>query len=129
MTSAVATAPAVVDRASRAYTERHPVAWGRRPCVADPGGRWCPAPVRERRAGHVTAMQGGDGSEVGTSRQTPRLLVMGPILEEVAGIQAGEQRTVMAAATPEGRAEWASPAAVTSKLEKKRSLVCEEYSY
>ena len=32
-------------------------------------------------------------------------------------------------ASPDGELEWSSPAAVTSKLQKKRSLVCEEYSY
>ena len=32
-------------------------------------------------------------------------------------------------ASSEGETEWTSPAAVTSKLQKRRSMVCEEYSY
>jgi hypothetical protein len=32
-------------------------------------------------------------------------------------------------ATPESETEWTAPAAVTGKLRKKRSMVCEEYSY
>jgi 5-methyltetrahydropteroyltriglutamate--homocysteine methyltransferase len=54
---------------------------------------------------------------------------MGPITETVSGIDFVERGTVMPWATPDGETEWRSPAAVTSKLERKRSMVCEEYSY
>jgi 5-methyltetrahydropteroyltriglutamate--homocysteine methyltransferase len=58
-----------------------------------------------------------------------RFLFMGPITETVAGIEMVEHGTSMPWASPEGETVWTSPAAVTSKLRKKRSLVCEEYSY
>src|SRR5437764_574605 len=85
--------------------------------------------VEDRAVDQVIAMQEGSGVEVVTDGEMRRFLFMGPITETVAGIELVEHGTVMPWATPEGQTEWASPAAVTSKLEKKRSLVCEEYSY
>src|SRR5919109_2718587 len=40
-----------------------------------------------------------------------------------------EEGTPMPWASPQGELEWTPPAAVTSKLRKRRSLVTEEYSY
>ena len=67
--------------------------------------------------------------EVVTDGEMRRFLFMGPITETVAGIEIVEHGTSMPWASPEGETEWVAPAAVTSKLHKKRSMVCEEYSY
>jgi 5-methyltetrahydropteroyltriglutamate--homocysteine methyltransferase len=85
--------------------------------------------TEDRAVDQVIAMQEGSGVEVVTDGEMRRFLFMGPITETVAGIELVEHGTSMPWASPEGETEWASPAAVTSKLEKKRSMVCEEYSY
>jgi methionine synthase II (cobalamin-independent) len=85
--------------------------------------------IEDRAVDQVVATQEGSGVEVVTDGEMRRFLFMGPITETVAGIGLVEHGTVMPWATPEGETEWASPAAVISKLQKKRSLVCEEYSY
>jgi hypothetical protein len=53
---------------------------------------------------------------------------MGPITETVARIEMVEQETSMPWASPDGEIAWTSPAAATSKLQKKRSLVSDEYT-
>ena len=85
--------------------------------------------VEDRAVDQVIAAQEGSGVEVVTDGEMRRFLFMGPITETVAGIEFVERGTVMPWATPEGETEWTAPAAVTSKLRKKRSMVCEEYSY
>jgi 5-methyltetrahydropteroyltriglutamate--homocysteine methyltransferase len=85
--------------------------------------------IEDRAVDQVIAAQEGSGVEVVTDGEMRRFLFMGPITETVAGIEMVEQGTSMPWASPEGETEWTSPAAVTSKLRKKRSLVCEEYSY
>src|SRR5581483_5431384 len=85
--------------------------------------------IEDRAVDQVIAMQEGSGVEVVTDGEMRRFLFMGPITETVAGIEMVEHGTSMPWASPEGETEWTSPAAVTSKLQKKRSLVCEEYSY
>ncbi len=85
--------------------------------------------IEDRAVDQVIAAQEGSGVEVVTDGEMRRFLFMGPITETVAGIELVEHGTSMPWASPEGELEWESPAAVTSKLEKKRSLVCEEYSY
>ena len=85
--------------------------------------------VEDRAVDQVIATQEGSGVEVVTDGEMRRFLFMGPITETVAGIDMVEHGTVMPWASPDGETEWMAPAAVTSKLEKKRSLVCEEYSY
>jgi 5-methyltetrahydropteroyltriglutamate--homocysteine methyltransferase len=85
--------------------------------------------IEDRAVDQVIAMQEGSGVEVVTDGEMRRFLFMGPITETVAGIEMVEHGTSMPWASPEGETEWTSPAAVTSKLSKKRSLVCEEYSY
>lgn len=85
--------------------------------------------IEDRAVDQVIATQEGSGVEVVTDGEMRRFLFMGPITETVAGIEMVEHGTVMPWASPDGETEWTSPAAVTSKLEKKRSLVCEEYSY
>jgi methionine synthase II (cobalamin-independent) len=85
--------------------------------------------VEDRAVDQVIAMQEGAGVDVVTDGEMRRFLFMGPITETVAGIELVEHGDPMPWASPEGETEWASPAAVTGKLQKKRSLVCEEYSY
>jgi 5-methyltetrahydropteroyltriglutamate--homocysteine methyltransferase len=85
--------------------------------------------IEDRAVDQVIATQEGAGMEVVTDGEMRRFLFMGPITETVAGIEMVDNGTVMPWATPEGETEWTSPAAVTSKLHKKRSMVCEEYSY
>ena len=85
--------------------------------------------IEDRAVDQVIATQEGSGVEVVTDGEMRRFLFMGPITETVAGIELVERGTAMPWASPEGETEWSSPAAVTSKLEKKRSMVCEEYSY
>jgi 5-methyltetrahydropteroyltriglutamate--homocysteine methyltransferase len=85
--------------------------------------------LEDRAVDQVIATQEGAGVEVVTDGEMRRFLFMGPITETVAGIELVEHGTAMPWASPEGETEWVAPAAVTSKLEKKRSLVCEEYSY
>jgi methionine synthase II (cobalamin-independent) len=85
--------------------------------------------IEDRAVDQVIATQEGAGVEVVTDGEMRRFLFMGPITETVAGIEMVEHGTSMPWASPEGETEWTSPAAVTSKLQKKRSLVCEEYSY
>jgi 5-methyltetrahydropteroyltriglutamate--homocysteine methyltransferase len=85
--------------------------------------------IEDRAVDQVIATQEGSGVEVVTDGEMRRFLFMGPITETVSGIEMVEHGTVMPWATPEGETEWESPAAVTSKLHKKRSLVCEEYTY
>jgi 5-methyltetrahydropteroyltriglutamate--homocysteine methyltransferase len=85
--------------------------------------------IEDRAVDQVIAAQEGSGVEVVTDGEMRRFLFMGPITETVAGIEFVEHGTSMPWASPDGELEWTSPAAVTSTLEKKRSLVCEEYSY
>jgi 5-methyltetrahydropteroyltriglutamate--homocysteine methyltransferase len=85
--------------------------------------------VEDRAVDQVIALQEGSGVEVVTDGEMRRFLFMGPITETVEGIGLVEQPNPMPWATAEGELEWANPAAVTSKLRKKRSLVTEEYSY
>lgn len=85
--------------------------------------------VEDRAVDQVIATQEGSGVEVVTDGEMRRFLFMGPITETVEGIEPVERGTVMPWATPEGETEWRAPAAVTSKLQRKRSMVCEEYSY
>jgi 5-methyltetrahydropteroyltriglutamate--homocysteine methyltransferase len=85
--------------------------------------------IEDRAVDQVIAAQEGSGVEVVTDGEMRRFLFMGPITETVAGIEFVEHGTPMPWASPDGELEWTSPAAVTSTLEKKRSLVCEEYSY
>ncbi len=85
--------------------------------------------IEDRAVDQVIATQEGSGVEVVTDGEMRRFLFMGPITETVSGIEFVEHGSLMPWATPEGETEWTSPAAVTSKLQKKRSLVCEEYSY
>jgi 5-methyltetrahydropteroyltriglutamate--homocysteine methyltransferase len=85
--------------------------------------------IEDRAVDQVIATQEGSGVDVVTDGEMRRFLFMGPITETVAGIELVERGTSMPWASPEGETEWSSPAAVTSKLEKKRSMVCEEYSY
>jgi 5-methyltetrahydropteroyltriglutamate--homocysteine methyltransferase len=58
-----------------------------------------------------------------------RFLFMGPITETVEGIEPIENEESMPWNGPEGETQWTSPAVVTSKLRKVRSMVTEEYSY
>src|SRR6476469_4979333 len=85
--------------------------------------------IEDRAVDQVIAAQEGSGVEVVTDGEMRRFLFMGPITETVAGIEMVEHGTSMPWASPDGELEWSSPAAVTSKLHKKRSLVTEEYSY
>ena len=85
--------------------------------------------IEDRAVDQVIATQEGSGVEVVTDGEMRRFLFMGPITETVSGIEFIPDGTVMPWATPEGETEWTAPAAVTQKLQKKRSMVCEEYSY
>ena len=85
--------------------------------------------VEDRAVDQVIAMQEGTGVDVVTDGEMRRFLFMGPITETVEGIELVEHDSAMPWSTPEGDVEWTSPAAVTSKLRKVRSMVTEEYSY
>ena len=83
--------------------------------------------VEDRAVDQVIAMQEGTGVEVVTDGEMRRFLFMGPITETVEGIELVEHDSAMPWSSPEGDLEWTSPAAVTSKLRKVRSMVTEEY--
>ena len=85
--------------------------------------------AEDRAVDQVIAMQEGTGVDVVTDGEMRRFLFMGPITETVEGIELVEHDSAMPWSTPEGDVEWTSPAAVTSKLRKVRSMVTEEYSY
>ena len=85
--------------------------------------------IEDRAVDQVIAAQEGSGVEVVTDGEMRRFLFMGPITETVAGIEFVERGTAMPWASQEGETEWVAPAAVTSRLRKQRSMVCEEYSY
>ena len=85
--------------------------------------------IEDRAVDQVIAIQEGSGVEVVSDGEMRRFLFMGPITETVTGIELVEHGTVMPWATPDGETEWTSPAAVTSTLQRQRSLVSEEYSY
>jgi 5-methyltetrahydropteroyltriglutamate--homocysteine methyltransferase len=85
--------------------------------------------IEDRAVDQVIAMQEGAGVDVVTDGEMRRFLFMGPITETVEGIEPVEEGNAMPWATAEGEIEWVFPAAVTSKLRKRRSMVTEEYSY
>ena len=85
--------------------------------------------VEDRAVDQVIALQEGTGVDVVTDGEMRRFLFMGPITETVEGIELVEHDSAMPWSSPEGDLEWTSPAAVTSKLRKVRSMVTEEYSY
>ena len=85
--------------------------------------------IEDRAVDQVIAMQEGAGVDVVSDGEMRRFLFMGPITETVEGIELVEHDSAMPWSTPEGDVEWTSPAAVTAKLRKVRSMVTEEYSY
>jgi 5-methyltetrahydropteroyltriglutamate--homocysteine methyltransferase len=95
-------------------------------------GKLSPADLKraeDRAVDQAIAMQEGAGVEVVSDGEMRRFLFMGPITETVEGIEFVAHDSAMPWSTPEGDIEWTSPAAVTSKLRKVRSMVTEEYSY
>jgi 5-methyltetrahydropteroyltriglutamate--homocysteine methyltransferase len=85
--------------------------------------------LEDRAVDQVIALQEGTGVDVVSDGEMRRFLFMGPITETVEGIEFVEHDSPMPWSSPEGDVEWLPPAAVTSKLRKRRSLVTEEYSY
>jgi 5-methyltetrahydropteroyltriglutamate--homocysteine methyltransferase len=85
--------------------------------------------MEDRAVDQVIAMQEGTGVDVVSDGEMRRFLFMGPITETVDGIEPVEHDSAMPWSTAEGDVEWVPPAAVTSKLRKRRSLVTEEYAY
>jgi 5-methyltetrahydropteroyltriglutamate--homocysteine methyltransferase len=85
--------------------------------------------IEDRAVDQVIAKQEGAGVDVISDGEMRRFLFMGPITEVVEGITPVEHGNEMPWATAEGETTWTFPAAVTSKLVKKRSMVTEEYSY
>jgi 5-methyltetrahydropteroyltriglutamate--homocysteine methyltransferase len=85
--------------------------------------------VEDRAVDQMIALQEGAGVDVVTDGEMRRFLFMGPITEAVDGIEPVEHGNAMPWASPQGETEWVFPAAVTSKLTKRRSMVTEEYSY
>src|SRR3954467_4535510 len=85
--------------------------------------------LEDRAVDQVIAMQEGTGVDVVSDGEMRRFLFMGPITETVEGIEFVEHDSPMPWSSPEGDLEWLPPAAVTSKLRKRRSMVTEEYSY
>src|SRR5690242_11376674 len=85
--------------------------------------------LEDRAVDQVIAMQEGAGVDVVSDGEMRRFLFMGPITEIVDGIEPVEHGNAMPWASPAGETEWVFPAAVTSKLTKRRSMVTEEYSY
>jgi len=85
--------------------------------------------LEDRAVDQVIAMQEGSGVDVVTDGEMRRFLFMGPITETVEGIEPIENEESMPWNAPDGETQWTSPAVVTSKLRKVRSMVTEEYSY
>src|SRR5512132_1032696 len=85
--------------------------------------------LEDRAVDQVIALQEGAGVDVVSDGEMRRFLFMGPITETVEGIEFVEHDAPMPWNSPEGELEWLPPAAVTSKLRKRRSMVTEEYSY
>src|ERR671934_353119 len=85
--------------------------------------------LEDRAVDQAIAMQEGAGVDVVSDGEMRRFLFMGPITETVEGIEPVEHDSAMPWRTPEGDIDWLPPAAVTSKLRKRRSMVTEEYSY
>ncbi|HEX3277689.1 MAG TPA: hypothetical protein VHR40_04140, partial [Thermoleophilaceae bacterium] len=85
--------------------------------------------LEDRAVDQVIALQEGTGVDVVSDGEMRRFLFMGPITETVEGIEFVEHDQPMPWNSPEGELEWLPPAAVTSKLRKRRSMVTEEYSY
>jgi 5-methyltetrahydropteroyltriglutamate--homocysteine methyltransferase len=86
--------------------------------------------IEDRAVDQVIAAQEGAGVEVVTDGEMRRYMFMGPITETVEGIELVEEGNPMPwADEQQGEFEWVLPMAVTAKLRKVRSLVCEEYSY
>jgi 5-methyltetrahydropteroyltriglutamate--homocysteine methyltransferase len=85
--------------------------------------------LEDRAVDQVIAMQEGAGVDVVSDGEMRRFLFMGPITETVEGIEFVEHDSAMPWSTAEGDVDWVPPAAVTSKLRKRRSMVTEEYSY
>jgi 5-methyltetrahydropteroyltriglutamate--homocysteine methyltransferase len=85
--------------------------------------------LEDRAVDQAIAMQEGAGVDVVSDGEMRRFLFMGPITETVEGIEPVEHDSAMPWSTPDGDIDWLPPAAVTSKLRKKRSMVTEEYSY
>jgi len=85
--------------------------------------------VEDRAVDQVIALQEGAGVDVVTDGEMRRFLFMGPITEVADGIEPVPDGNAMPWASPEGELEWTFPAAVTSRLTKRRSMVAEEYSY
>src|ERR671937_1391913 len=85
--------------------------------------------LEDRAVDQVIAMQEGAGVDVVSDGEMRRFLFMGPITETVEGIELVDHDSPMPWSSPAGDLEWTSPAAVTSKLRKVRSMVTEEYSY
>ena len=81
--------------------------------------------AEDRAVDQAIAMQEGAGVDVVSDGEMRRFLFMGPITETVEGIEFVEHDSAMPWSTPEGDIEWTSPAAVTSKLRKVRSMVTE----
>ena len=84
--------------------------------------------LEDRAVDQAIAMQEGAGVDVVSDGEMRRFLFMGPITETVEGIELVDHDS-RCRGPPEGDIEWRSPAAVTSKLRKVRSMVTEEYSY
>jgi 5-methyltetrahydropteroyltriglutamate--homocysteine methyltransferase len=84
--------------------------------------------IEDRAVDQVIAMQEGAGVDVVSDGEMRRFLFMGPITETVEGIELVDHDSAMPWSSPDGDLEWTSPAAVTSKLRKIRSMVTEEYS-
>ena len=85
--------------------------------------------VEDRAVDQVIALQEGAGLQVVSDGEMRRFLFMGPITETVDGIEPVEHGNAMPWSTPDGEIEWIFPAAVTSKLRRRRSMVGEEYTY
>src|SRR3954462_848366 len=85
--------------------------------------------VEDRAVDQVIALQEGAGVDVISDGEMRRFLFMGPITETVDGIEFVEHDSPMPWSSPEGDLEWLPPAAVTSKLCKRRSMGTEEDRY
>ncbi|HXJ80782.1 MAG TPA: methionine synthase, partial [Candidatus Methylomirabilis sp.] len=83
----------------------------------------------DRAVDQVIAMQEGAGTDVVTDGEMRRFVFLGPISEAVEGIEPVPGGTPMPWFSAEGAADFTFPAAITGKLKKLRSVVCEEYSY
>jgi 5-methyltetrahydropteroyltriglutamate--homocysteine methyltransferase len=84
--------------------------------------------IEDRAVDEAIALQEGCGVDVVTDGEMRRSTFIGSLTDVVDGLGPVDGHTALWL-TPEGRIDLPLPAAVTSRLRRRRSLVAEEYAY